>query len=256
MEIIELESWEEFEQTIENDPKRTQLLGYIFRGQEDAEWELTTTLERFLDKKSIKKNITWKSYHDILASVQPPVSSLTNNDYEFSSSVKDSPRLPSNYRFMVYLRHHGFPSPLLDWTRSPFVAAYFAFKNATLNKRVAIYCFNYWAPPRDQEAFFEGGNPYIQRLGPNIITHKRHYQQQCEYTICYKRSEQENIYLSHEDTLYSKGCEMKKFILPGDEREKVLEKLDLMNVNAFSLFGSEDSLMETLAQRSITRSMF
>src|SRR5579871_975887 len=33
------------------------------------------------------------------------------------------------YDYMAYLRHHGFPSPLLDWTRSPYVAAFFAFRD-------------------------------------------------------------------------------------------------------------------------------
>jgi hypothetical protein len=35
------------------------------------------------------------------------------------------------------------------------------------------------------------------------------------------------------------------------ERQKVLKILDEVNVNAYSLFGSEESLMETLAVREL-----
>ena len=44
-----------------------------------------------------------------------------------------------------------------------------------------------------------------------------------------------------------------KYLIPVSERDKVLEKLDLMNVNAYSLFGSEEALMDTLAYREIEK---
>ena len=40
-----------------------------------------------------------------------------------------------------------------------------------------------------------------------------------------------------------------KFNLPSTERVKVLKFLDAFNLNAYSLFGSEESLMETIAVR-------
>ncbi|MGH6935370.1 MAG: FRG domain-containing protein, partial [Methylocella sp.] len=45
------------------------------------------------------------------------------------------------YSYLAHLRHHRFPSPLLDWSCSPYVAAYFAFAHARLSKYVAIYVF-------------------------------------------------------------------------------------------------------------------
>jgi hypothetical protein len=37
-----------------------------------------------------------------------------------------------------------------------------------------------------------------------------------------------------------------KFDLPSSEREKILGVLNDYNLNAFSLFGSEESLLETM----------
>ncbi len=40
---------------------------------------------------------------------------------------------------------------------------------------------------------------------------------------------------------------LKKFILYAGEKERVLEKLYLMNISDYTLFGDEESLMRTLA---------
>ena len=42
-----------------------------------------------------------------------------------------------------------------------------------------------------------------------------------------------------------------KFSLPATERLKVLKLLDRSNINAFSLIGSKESLMETMAFREL-----
>jgi hypothetical protein len=42
-----------------------------------------------------------------------------------------------------------------------------------------------------------------------------------------------------------------KINIPSKERKKVLSLLDQHNLNAFSLFGSEESLMETMRRRRL-----
>ncbi len=93
-------------------------------------------------------------------------------------------RFPSgpHYQYMAYLRHHGFPSPLLDWSRSPFIAAFFALRHASPedgNRSIYGYC--------ETLSGVKGGavgERAIRTIGPYVRTHPRHFLQQSAYTVC------------------------------------------------------------------------
>ena len=63
------------------------------------------------------------------------------------------------------------------------------------------------------------------------------------------------MYSSHETAVIAGNTagqgSVTKYVLPASERAKVLKVLQHMNITAFSLFGSEESLMETLAYQEI-----
>src|SRR5260221_6460442 len=149
------------------------------------------------------------------------------------------------YEYMTYLRHYSFPSPLLDWSKSQYVAAYFAFRNLNSNvEKVAIYAYLEYTG-------IKGG----RIASANIITrdkkvnsHNRHLLQQSCYSICTSGEKDDAYYCCHED-VFSRGSKRQdflwKFTLPYREQSEVLKILDSHNINAYSLFGSEESLMET-----------
>ncbi len=88
-----------------------------------------------------------------------------------------------------------------------------------------------------------------------IRTHKRHFLQQSQYTYCTKHlSDDKYVYCSHEEAFNRNNDEQDvliKFVIPRTEKSKVLKKLHMMNITAHSLFGSEESLLETLAYQKI-----
>ncbi len=262
MEERNLNTWEEFEQELkkfreahESVSEPTQSAP-LFRGQENSCWLLNTTLERE------RERVLFRDYYRVISKIRPHIETLIEADwpipeytdvermlreYDDFSIALWSGRCPA-YAYMAYLRHHGFPSPFLDWSRSPYIAAFFAFSKAEgeSNGRVAIYGLS-------ERAIKAYGNkfPVVYRYGPYVRTHRRHSLQQSEYTLCLSFDDEWRF--ERYDTVFEIGHRQqgicRKFTIPASERKKVLRLLDEFNVNAFSLFGSEESLMGTLAVR-------
>jgi hypothetical protein len=268
MREIKLKNWEELEDNIQriySENKKLQIASkryyseILFRGQANFEWQLQTTLERYTPER-----YSVGAYNSLIASIKNNIESFTNASWSLEEyNVERSKNIfycPPNYEFMAYLRHFGFPSPLLDWTRSPYVAAYFAFDSADKQKSdfVSIYCFQEWCGNGKSWA---DSDPRISNLGPNIKTHKRHYIQQSEYTVCRKfnRTSKDYDYYPHEEAFKENKQifdghiqdSIFRFILPVSERSKVLNKLDLMNINSYTLFDNEEALMNVLARKNI-----
>lgn len=279
MNEINLNSWQDFEDQLKiladkrrdrRTNKYVNVSPFLYRGHADREWPLSTTLERYL-KKYLKKNIssflTFKSYYKIINAAKTQIETFTNqnwpipipeeyNEWAGRSDLASLLKFPA-YEYMIYLRHHGFPSPLLDWTHSPYIAAYFAFNNIPDHvKQVSIFTLLEYA---GEGKSFGGDKPCIQSLGPYVKSHKRHFLQQSEYTICTIFGENGWEYSDHE-RVFSKDNQnqdvLLKFNIPSTERLKVLKFLDNYNLNSYSLFGTEESLMDTMALRSFFKSNF
>jgi len=81
---------------------------------------------------------------------------------------------------------------------------------------------------------------------------RRHFLQQSTYTVCTKKEKDAWYFCNHEEaftTVFESPKLLWKFILPSSERKKALARLEMYNINAYSLFQSEDSILETILLR-------
>jgi hypothetical protein len=99
---------------------------WIFRGQPDARWGLQPSIERlalpdgttrFSAERFIRREFRRRAHH-YLSQLPEPHDELA---------------------WLALMRHHGAPSRLLDWTRSPYVAAHFAAVNAAPDAAFMIW---------------------------------------------------------------------------------------------------------------------
>lgn len=131
-------NWEKFNEIISKHAEEEDQ--YYYRGQNDYDYKLIDSFRR--TKPSDPSISYYRS--EILPKVKQE---FVKRGLSTGNSEAD---------FLAILQHHGFPTPLLDWTCDPFVAAYFACKedeHASKNKDVAIFFFkmNEWKSSHNSE---------------------------------------------------------------------------------------------------------
>jgi hypothetical protein len=111
---VAIGSWDEFIQHLR--VSSYDVADYFYRGQGNANWSLVPTLHRKLSYPIANRGI------------------YTNEMYGYLQAFRDHAHglvgfpdgLPNLEALLTLGRHHGLITPLLDWTRSPYIATFFA----------------------------------------------------------------------------------------------------------------------------------
>lgn len=155
--------------------------------------------------------------------------------------------------FLNLVQHHGYPTPLLDWTESPFVAAFFAFNRLDKWEEenddfIRIYAFNnnLYKEHYPRIESMDDPRPTFSVIPLSMLGNKRAVAQQSINAYCnmydieglieYHSEEQREKYLTRIDIAKS-------------ERNTAMSELSFMNITSESLFPGLDGSCQSLKEK-------
>ena len=209
--------------------------GAYYRGQSDAEWGLQPSYCRYDNQPDIDKY-----FKTILPSAARHISGYVNYDFDLND-YKDKCRL------LGLLQHHGFPTPLLDWSRSPYIAAYFAFFDYAFREpncdSVAIWLLN-GEFVSDFLSEKDGSCPF-DIVEPDARFNQRLLAQDGLFTLS-ATTENLEISLAGAMQRHNHPGLLQKIIIPVEFAKIALKDLHLMGLHPGMLFPGIDGACKSL----------
>ena len=142
--VEKADSWDSFLRWID------ELGGYwCFRGQQEASWGLDTSLDRGVRREKFSPHSSSLNHLDRKTGMQDLLYRFQQYAHTYLPHVPRTLDLSSWYALM---QHYGAPTPLLDWTESPYVGLYFAMENKASGNHSAIWAIDSdWLQTRGRE---------------------------------------------------------------------------------------------------------
>lgn len=108
-----VKSWQHLQELFNNDSIFKTQDEWLFRGQRRSDWGLTPSLARLSANETIDRTLAERQLNQFKYSIRGRVESISSKE---------------DLDVWAIGQHFGLMTPLLDWSRSPYVSMFFAFE--------------------------------------------------------------------------------------------------------------------------------
>ncbi|MGZ8959283.1 MAG: FRG domain-containing protein [Methylosarcina sp.] len=253
---LQLPSWKHFLDYVYNEMLDFET--YVWRGQRCDSWKLEPTIDRLIReaKVTLPERYKFQSQH------------LENFKLAVRGRRGSNPsQLTDENDWWALGQHHGLATPLLDWTTSPFVAAFFAFSEQGMQQTEhrAIFALHQptvdsWSSTKQIAAYVENREKLrqLEQSGkkPGLLQYAMLTGETQPEVVFIRPLSDENHRLVSQGGLFTRtladvpiedwveqnypaddsGLTLLKILVPNRDRDVCLRTLNRMNINPLSLF--------------------
>jgi hypothetical protein len=216
---------------------------YMYRGQHNTK-RLRTPFHR------TGRGDLRRFFSEDIQALHRHLSARTGHYYNLSDAVQ-------NAAFLHLVQHHGYPTPLLDWTYSPFVAAFFAYygvsrsdvAQAQKDQKVRVFIFDKIEWCKDFNAIWNTSTrtPHFSIVEPAAIGNERMVPQQA--LSSFTTVDDIEGYIHFREEQQQGKVYLRVIDLPLAERDHVMRELRIMGITSGSLFPGLDGACHELRDR-------
>jgi hypothetical protein len=220
---VRLDSWQDFKRDLVAefvDVGTYRRDAYLFRGMRSPRWRLESTFDRVF--RHVAADRRTKLFDTLVDSFRDAC-----RDHGLPEELCRDDR-----RLIALGQHHGLPTRLLDWSSSPYVAAFFAYHQAleevdAPDNQVVVWALHGLSP-------MWSGQHDVEIVAAPSYQNARSRNQAGYFTLS------RSVFDSLEEVVTRcadvTDVALTRVLLPLDDVRTALFDLDLMGISAFQLF--------------------